>query len=159
MVPAGVPGAPRSPLQSPLLFSGLALAGANHRAEAGQGEDDGILTAEEVSALDLSGTDWAVLSGCDTGLGEIGKSEGVFGLQRAFRVAGARTVIMSLWNVQDEGTRRWMSALYRARLEGHLGSAASVRRAQVEVLRERRKAHLDTHPFHWAAFLATGSAE
>lgn len=159
MAPANGSAAPRRPFQSPLRFAGLALAGANHRSEAGPGEDDGILTAEEVSALDLSGTDWAVLSGCDTGLGEIGKSEGVFGLQRAFRVAGAHTVIMSLWNVQDQGARRWMRALYRARLEGHLGSAASVRRAQVEVLRGRRKAHLDTHPFRWAAFLATGSAD
>ena len=75
-------------------------------------QEDGILTAEEVAALDLGGVEWAVLSACDTGVGEIKAGEGVFGLRRAFQIAGVRTVIMSLWAVDDQAARRWMRALY-----------------------------------------------
>ena len=74
-------------------------------------EDDGVLTAEEVASLDLSGVEWAVLSACDTGLGEIKAGEGVFGPRRAFQIAGARTVIMSLWSVEDRAAMTWMRAL------------------------------------------------
>ena len=104
--------------ENPLLLSGLALAGANRRAAAGPDEDDGILTAEEVASLNLQGTEWAVLSACDTGLGEIKAGEGVFGLRRAFQIAGARTVIMSLWSVDDRATRPWMRALYEGGSQG-----------------------------------------
>ena len=86
---------------NPLLLSGLALAGANQRRPTRADPEDGILTAEEVAALDLDGVEWAVLSACDTGVGGIKAGEGVFGLRRAFRVAGARTIIMSLWAVED----------------------------------------------------------
>ncbi len=99
---------PREQLDSPLLLSGLALAGANRRIAAGANEDDGILTAEEVASLNLDGVEWAVLSACDTGLGEVRAGEGVFGLRRAFQVTGVRTTIMSLWSVEDRATRRWM---------------------------------------------------
>ena len=74
-----------------------------------------MLTAEEVAALDLSGVEWAVLSGCDTGVGEVRAGEGVFGLRRAFQVAGVQTVIMSLWPVEDQATRQWMTTLYDSR--------------------------------------------
>jgi tetratricopeptide (TPR) repeat protein/CHAT domain-containing protein len=142
--------------ENPLLLSGLALAGANHRDAAGQNEEDGILTAEEIAALDLSGADWAVLSACDTGLGKVMPGEGVLGLQRAFQIAGARTVIMSLWPVEDESTRRWMAQLYRQRFERRLDTTESVRLASLEILRQRRTKHLSTHPFYWAAFVAVG---
>jgi CHAT domain-containing protein len=144
------------PDESPLLRSGLALAGADRREQAGPDEDDGILTAEEIAALDLSGVEWAVLSACDTGAGEVRAGEGVFGLRRAFQIAGARTLIMSLWSVDDESTREWMTALYDARLHRRLSTAESVRHASLSVLNARRNAGQSTHPFHWAAFVAAG---
>jgi CHAT domain-containing protein len=142
--------------ENPLHLAGLALAGANRRASAGADEEDGILTAEEIAALDLDGVDWAVLSACDTGIGEVRASEGVFGLQRAFRVAGARTVLMSLWPVEDEATRSWMTTLYRGRLTRKLSTAEAVHGASLELLRQRRSGRQSTHPFYWAGFVAVG---
>jgi CHAT domain-containing protein len=139
---------------SPLLLAGLAFAGANTRAATGQ--HDGILTGEEVAALNLQGTEWAVLSACDTGLGEIRTSEGVFGLRRAFQIAGARTVIMSLWSVDDDATRLWMRALYEGRLQKHLSTADAIHQANLSVLRARRARGEGTHPFYWAGFVAAG---
>jgi CHAT domain-containing protein len=141
---------------NPLLLSGVALAGANHRLKAGPTEDDGVLTAAEIAGLDLHGLEWAVLSACDTGLGSITAGEGVFGLQRAFRVAGASTVIMSLWPVDDRSTRDWMVGLYRARLHANQNTADAVRSAARGVLAARRKAGLSAHPFYWGAFVASG---
>jgi CHAT domain-containing protein/tetratricopeptide (TPR) repeat protein len=137
-------------------FSGLALAGANHLPGFASGESDGILTTQEIAALDLDETQWAVLSACATGVGEIWAGEGVDGLQRAFRIAGARSVIMSLWPAEDEPTARWMSALYRARLAKHLDTAESVRFAAAEALASMRDASASTHPRSWAAFVSFG---
>lgn len=145
------------PGENPLLLSGLVLAGANHRQDAGDDEDDGILTAEEIAALDLSGVEWAVLSACDTGLGDVRVGEGVFGLRRAFRLAGARTLIMSLWKIDDESTRRFMRALYEARLLRGLGTAEAMRAASLEILRERRGKGQSTHPYYWGGFVAEGA--
>jgi CHAT domain-containing protein len=142
--------------ENPLLLSGLALAGANRRASGRPGDDDGILTAEEVASLNLRGVEWAVLSACDTGLGEIKAGEGVFGLRRAFQVAGVRTVIMSLWSVDDQATRVWMRALYEGRLQKGLTTAGAVHAASAAVLRDRRAKGWSTHPFYWAAFVAAG---
>jgi CHAT domain-containing protein len=142
--------------ENPLVLSGLALAGANHRSSAGEFEDDGILTAEEVASLDLSGVEWAVLSACETGVGDVRPGEGVFGLRRAFQIAGAHTLIMSLWSVDADATRSWMKALYEARLARHLGTAESVRAASLKLLNDRRAKKLSTHPFYWAGFVAAG---
>src|SRR5439155_9556351 len=125
-------------LNAPLLLSGLAFAGANRHGTARNSDDDGILTAEEVAALNLEGVEWAVLSACDTGRGEIQDGEGVFGLRRAFQVAGVHTVITSLWSVEDEATRAWMKSLYEARLHGGLDTADAVRHASMEMLQARR---------------------
>ncbi|HEY3744583.1 MAG TPA: CHAT domain-containing tetratricopeptide repeat protein [Bryobacteraceae bacterium] len=141
--------------ENPLLLTGLAMAGANQRGPGDSGED-GILTAEEIAAMDLRGVEWAVLSACDTGLGKASGSEGVFGLRRAFQLAGAHTVIMSLWPVEDQVTTRWMRSLYEGRLHQHLDTAGAVRMASLEMLKRRRLAGQGTHPFYWAPFLAVG---
>jgi CHAT domain-containing protein len=141
---------------NPLLLSGLALAGANRRSAAGPDDDDGILTAEEVAGLNLNGVEWAVLSACDTGLGALKTGEGVFGLRRAFQLAGAQTVIMSLWQVDDEAARDWMRALYAGRQQKKLTTADAVREASLTMLRDRRAKGLSTHPFYWGAFVAAG---
>lgn len=142
--------------ENPLVLSGLVLAGANHRGDARPDEEDGILTAEEIAALDLSSVEWAVLSACDTGRGEVRAGEGVFGLRRAFQVAGARTLIMSLWRVDDQAARRWMRALYTGRLEKKLSTADAARDASLQMLKQQRLKHESTHPFSWAAFVAAG---
>lgn len=142
--------------ENPLLLSGLAFAGANRRAESQPDVDDGILTAEEVAALDLSGVAWAVLSACDTGAGEVRAGESLFGLRRAFQIAGARTVIMSLWPVEDKSSRDWMKALYRNRLEKRMTTIDAVHEASLERLDERRARGKSTHPIFWAGFVAAG---
>ncbi|MCW3075250.1 MAG: Tetratricopeptide 1 repeat-containing protein [Flaviaesturariibacter sp.] len=103
----------------PLLRSGLLLAGANAGWEGkGAGGDDGILTAYEVSNLYLPNTKLVVLSACETGLGEVKGSEGVFGLQRAFKMAGVRYLLMSLWKVPDAESAEFMQELYKHLFEG-----------------------------------------
>jgi len=96
-----------------------------------------------------------VLSACDSGVGEVQAGEGVLGLRRAFEVAGAGTLIMSLWSIGDDSARAWMRALYLARLSGKNTSEA-VREAGRRVLSARREAGKGTHPFYWGAFVATG---
>jgi tetratricopeptide (TPR) repeat protein/CHAT domain-containing protein len=150
--PLPLPRAQR--LDNPLLLSGLAFAGANQRS--GRGDEDGVMTAAEIAALDLSGTEWAVLSACDTGLGEITAGEGVLGLRRAFQIAGARTVIMSLWSVDDASTRDWMRLLYDARLVHGRGTAEAVREASIGLLGARRARGQSASPFFWGAFIAAG---
>lgn len=142
--------------ENPLLLSGLAFAGANRRGSAKPDQSDGILTAEEIAGINLEGVDWAVLSACDTGVGEIKVGEGVFGLRRAFQVAGARTVIMSLWPVEDKTTEQWMGTLYREHFLNGKDTAESVRAASLQILRQRRAKHQSTHPFYWGAFIAAG---
>jgi len=142
---------------TPLLLSGLVMAGANLRPRSGAGgeSEDGILTAEEVASLDLSGVEWVVLSACGSGLGQVQSGEGVLGLRRAFQTAGARTLIMSLWRIKDDAAMEWMSALYRSRLGG-ASTPEAIRRASLEILARRRSAGLDTNPFWWGAFVAAG---
>jgi CHAT domain-containing protein len=136
---------------NPLLLSGLVLAGANEHAAAG------ILTAEEIAGMNLDGVQWAVLSACDTALGEFLPGEGVFGLRRAFQLAGARTVIMSVWPADDQATRSWMRTLYQARFALHLDTAESVQNASLSLLKARRKAGESTHPLYWGGFIAAGA--
>ena len=123
---------------------------------AGSGDDDGLLTAQEIATLDLSHTRWAVLAACATASGTTRHYEGLFGLARAFRLAGARTVITSLWPVEDAATAQWSEALYAARLDKGLDTAQSLAAAQRAMLSARRADGESTHPYYWAAFVASG---
>ncbi len=136
---------------NPLLHSGLVFAGANKSQVAS------ILTAQQIASLDLSGVDWAVLSACNTGNGELRDGEGVLGLQRAFRVAGARNVVMTLWPVDDDTTRRFMHELYAQRLGQHGAPSDAAWNASRILLRQRRAAHQSTHPWYWAGFVSSGT--
>jgi CHAT domain-containing protein len=139
------------------LLSGLAFAGANSRTPSGG--EDGVLLAEEICDLDLSGVRLAVLSACDTGLGRIQNGEGVFGLRRAFRIAGVRTLVTSLWPVVDETARARMVDFYGGWLERSESVAAALRSAALRILEDRRARGESTHPFHWAGFLAVGGRD
>lgn len=142
----------------PLMRSGLLLSGAAGYTplDAPGADDDGILVAEEASRLDLRQADWVVLSACSTRRGPVVDAEGALGLHRAFHAAGARTVIASLWDVQDAPARRFMQALYTARLRDGKSTAEAMRDAQRAVLNDLRASGRSTHPVQWAAFVASG---
>ncbi len=132
---------------NPLMRSGLALAGANSvwTKQFADSENDGVLTAQEVTNLDFSNTGLVVLSACETGLGDIKDSEGVYGLQRAFKMAGVNQIIMSLWQVPDKETEEFMTLFY-SQLIIKNDVKASFNYAQ----KEMRKKY---DPFFWAAFV------
>lgn len=133
--------------KNPLMRSGLALAYANdvwQRPSLAKGED-GILTAQEVSTMNLCKTDLVVLSACETGLGDIKGSEGVFGLQRAFKMAGVKNIIMSLWQVPDKETAEFMEFFYK-----NLVKEKEIKNAFKKTQMTMRKKYA---PYYWAAFV------
>ncbi|BAO74633.1 CHAT domain-containing protein [Winogradskyella sp. PG-2] len=135
---------------NPLKRSGILLSGANYAWLNGNNPneiDNGILTAEEISNLDLSNTDMVVLSACETGLGDIDGSEGVYGLQRAFKMAGVDIIVMSLWEVPDKETAEFMYSFYSNWLEG-----MKVREAFITTQRTLSNKYVD-NPEKWAAFV------
>jgi CHAT domain-containing protein len=169
--------------RNPLILSGVVLAGANvpqpHDEYGAPVGDDGILTAEEVVDLDLGGTELVVLSACETGRGDVAGGEGVFGLQRAFGMAGARTVVASLWQVDDRATQALMTEFYRNLWEKKLGKLEALRQAQLTMLRrydlhagqlrgqkvvptdnplphDKARPWRNLPPFYWAAFVLSG---
>jgi len=134
---------------NPLLRSGLILAGANRAwtgEEVVEGIEDGILTASEISQINLLKTQLVVLSACQTGLGEVKSSEGVFGLQRAFKLAGVKTLVMSMWEVDDSATEKLMSVFYQQWLSGK-NKREAFSEAQKQV-REKYK-----EPYYWSGFV------
>ncbi|WP_017304534.1 CHAT domain-containing tetratricopeptide repeat protein [Spirulina subsalsa] len=135
-------------LENPLLRSGLALAGFNQRSS---GEEDGVLTALEVANLDLQGTQLVVLSACETGVGEITNGEGVYGLRRALVIAGAESQVISLWSVDDAGTKDLMVRYYEKLLQGE-GRSEALRLVQLALA----EGEVYQHPFYWAAFIPSG---
>jgi CHAT domain-containing protein len=133
---------------NPLMRSGLVFAGANdvwNEVERDDSKQDGILTAYEVANLNLQNTRLVVLSACETGLGDIRGSEGVYGLQRAFKMAGSKYLIMSLWQVSDKETVEFMETFY-TKLLGY----KDIRKAFNETQREMCQKY---DPFYWAAFV------
>ena len=138
-------------IENPLLRSGLAFAGANRRDD-GAG-DDGILTALELTAIDLWGTRLAVLSACETGVGEPRRGDGVYGLRRALVMAGAESQLMTLWQVSDRATRDLMTSYYEKLAHGR-GRADALRDVQLEMLRQPAR----HHPYYWGSFILSGAA-
>ncbi|MGW0827156.1 CHAT domain-containing protein [Streptomyces sp. NPDC002845] len=139
-------------LDDPMLRSGLALAGANTWLAGGEPPHEagnGVVTAADLAAADLSGTRLVVLSACDTALGETRTGEGVFGMRRAVSLAGARTLVMSLWKVPDKQTRELMTEFYAQVMAG-----AAVAEALTTARRVQRVKY--PHPIYWAAFVCQG---
>ena len=134
-----------------MIRSGLLLAGANHAWKTGKpfkpGMEDGILTAYEISLMDLSDTELVVLSACETGLGDIQGNEGVYGLQRAFKIAGAKYLIMSLWQVPDFQTQELMTTFYQKWLTEKMSIPDAFQAAQL-LMRKKFE-----HPYFWAGFV------
>jgi CHAT domain-containing protein len=134
----------------PMIRSGLIMAGGNHVWKGNppiEGLEDGILTAYEVSQVNLSNTELVVLSACETGLGDIEGNEGVYGLQRAFKIAGAKNLIMSLWSVPDQQTQEMMAFFYDKWLSEGMELEEAFRKAQQEM----RRRYVDL--YYWAAFV------
>jgi NADP-dependent 3-hydroxy acid dehydrogenase YdfG len=161
-------GPPKPVGPNPGLLSGIVCSGANNP------NAEGVLTALDIAELDLTKVELVVLSACDTGLGETAGGEGVFGLQRALGLAGARTTITSLWKVKDQATRDLMMRYYENFFKKNLGSLESLREAQLWMLQEGRVRGFDanetelkeakkdkppvkrTPPVYWAAFSLAG---
>jgi CHAT domain-containing protein len=135
-----------------LSFSGLVLAGAAHAVEAEDPASDGLLTGEEAETLNLFGTRLVVLSACDSGRGSVKTGQGVYGLRRAFFVAGAETVVTSLWQIHDGATQGLIERYYRLLLAAPnpSGRVSGLSSAMKEMKAER------SHPYYWAPFVAVG---
>ena len=147
-----------SGLEDPMLRSGVYLAGANRilkGAAPAADMDDGVLTAFEVTQLNLQGTELVVLSACETGLGKSQAGEGVFGLQRGLQEAGAQAVVMSMWSVPDQETRELMALFYRKWLAG-MEKHEALRQAQQEMRARVRARDGRDEPFFWGAFVLVG---
>jgi len=147
-------------LDNPMLRSGLAFAGAERTRtdtthEQLQGIDDGIFTAEEAQFLNLENTELVVLSACETGLGTIVNGEGVYGLQRAFRAAGAKSILMSLWNVNDNATKELMKSFYHHWLDEGMNKHDALWQAKLD-LRNNASHPEWALPYYWGAFVLIG---
>lgn len=148
----------------PDVLAGIVFAGANDKRRGQQ--DDGLLTALEVAQMDLASVDMAVLSACETGLGDLREGEGVLSLQRAFHVAGAKSVISSLWKVNDRWTKELMEDFYTNLWDKKMSKMEALQAAQIAMLDEGASRGLEPlldnqphdmekrlPPYYWAAFL------
>ena len=144
--------------ENPFLRAGLALAGAN-RSLAQEGVTEGILTAEKILGLNLRGTDLVVLSACETGVGDVKNGEGVYGLRRAFTQAGAKSLVMSLWEVPDKETKELMVSFYKNLQSGKMNRAEALRSAALKQRTTVMARYGSDNPYYWAAFVFLGEAE
>ena len=139
---------------NPLVRSGLVMAQRNpyrmqpHPEQA----EDGLLTAYEIAWMNLQDTDLVVLSACDTGIGDVVSGEGILGLGRSFQLAGAQTVVMSLWQVSDRATRDLMVDFY-TRLNEGTSKTEALRQAALKIKEDK------PHPYYWGAFISMGNPE
>jgi CHAT domain-containing protein len=141
-------------LSDPLSRCGLVLAGYNKRGTAGPNDEDGVLTGQEIVGLDLRGTKFVILSGCDTALGET-SGDSVAALRQAFQMAGAADVISTLWPVPDTETGRLIGRFYD-RLASGASQSDVLAAAQREAINDRRKKNGTAHPYYWGALSITG---
>ena len=143
---------PKDDWENPLVRCGIALAGANHAGQiTNVVAEDGLLTGLEASLLNLQWTELVILSACDSGTGEVQIGEGVMSLRRAFRIAGAQTVLASHWKVSDKATSQLMTEFIRRWRSGE-PRAKAWREAQLFLLHSKEFAN----PYFWAAFTLTG---
>lgn len=138
--------------EDPLLRSGIVLSGANAVGDSAEDGEDGWVLAEEIALMDLAGTELVVLSACETGRGDVRVGEGVYGLRRAFELAGARKILMSLYKVPDSATRKLLDGFYR-RLAAGQDAESALRESQLEL----KATH--PHPFFWASFVLLGKGD
>jgi CHAT domain-containing protein/Tfp pilus assembly protein PilF len=133
---------------NPMLKSGIALSGANYAIKNQNGE--GIVTALEISGLNLNGTELVVLSACETGVGEVEEAEGVAGINKAFMKAGARYIVMSLWSVSDNATAILMKKFY-GNIKENSSYGIALREAKIEMIKNGK-----AHPYYWSGFVGSG---
>jgi len=145
-------------IENPFLRAGLALAGANNSL-AQEGATEGILTAEKILGLNLRGTDMVVLSACKTGMGDVKNGEGVYGLRRAFTQAGAKSLVMSMWEVPDVETKELMVNFYKNLQLGKMNRAEALRQAALKQRQTVKARYGNDNPYYWAAFVFLGEAE
>lgn len=151
LAPGG--GRPEQDWENPMKRCGIALAGANHATRITEADaEDGLLTGLEASLLNLQGMELVILSACESGTGEVRIGEGVMSLRRAFRIAGAETVLASHWKVSDKATSQLMTEFIR-RWRAGTPRAEAWREAQLTLLRSKEFAN----PYFWAAFTLTGA--
>ena len=145
-------------IDNPLLNSGLALSGANAFFRGGMGEsgEDGLLVAMEVLGMNLTDTDLVVLSACNTGVGKVKRGHGVFGLRRSFQQAGAKSLIMSLWQIPDEETKDLMVEFYKGLFDGK-SKLNALHEASLSVMKSVKDKYKSTHPFYWGGFILIGN--
>ena len=137
-------------IEDPMIKSGLVLSGAN--ASLQSGKDNGIITSDKIVGLDLQDTDLVVLSACSTGVGDIEKGDSVYGLKKAFILAGANSLIVSLWSVPSLETTEIMTEFYTFLAEGKSKKDA-LRQAKLNMMKKKQ------NPFYWGAFVMTGKPE